>query len=120
MLIGASNLAQPETHPVTTLSDSKIPTGVRVAAAVLRIAFIGTLVLIVLSVSMPQNETIWTIYDTPLDVIRLLLGIAVCVWLVIQLFVGGPRDLHGYRTWLYLGLVAVPFAVITLVYVWWE
>lgn len=89
------------------------------AATVLRIAFIGTLVLIVLSVSMPQNETIWTIYDTPLDVIRLLLGVGVCVWLAVQLFMG-PRDLHGYRTWLYLGLVAVPFAVITLVYLWSE
>jgi hypothetical protein len=110
-------LAHPEASPKTTLPDEKIPAGVRIAATVLRTIFISTLVLLVLSVSMPQNETIWTIYDTPLDVVRLLLGIGVCIWLVIQLF-EGPRDLHGYRTWLYLGLVAVPFGLIILAYVW--
>jgi FtsH-binding integral membrane protein len=110
-------LAQPETPPETTLPGSQIPGGLRVAALLLRTVFIGTLILIVLSVSMPQNEMIWTIYDTPLDVIRLLLGLVVCLWLVVQLF-KGPSDAAGYRTWLYLGIVAVPFALITLVYVW--
>lgn len=94
-----------------------IPPGLRLAAVVLRTIFICALMLITLGVSMPQNETIWTVYDTPLDVVRLLLGLAVCVWLVVQLF-KGPRDAHGYRTWMYLGLFAVPFALICLVYVW--
>jgi hypothetical protein len=47
----------------------------------------------------------------------MVLGLVVCVWLVIQLF-KGPKDADGYRTWLYLGLVAVPFALICLVAVW--
>lgn len=79
--------------------------------------FIITLVLVMLRVSMPQNETIWTAYDTPGDLIRMALGFAVCIWLVIQLF-NMPKDAAGYRTWLYLGLAAVPFALICLVYVW--
>ncbi len=70
-----------------------------------------------LRVSMPQNETIWTAYDTPADLVRLLLGLFVCIWLVIQLFYG-PRDADGYRTWFYLGLIAVPFALICLYAVW--
>ena len=55
--------------------------------------------------------------DDQSDLVRLLLGVGVCIWLVVQLFYG-PRDAHGYRTWLYLGLVAVPFTIILLVAVW--
>jgi hypothetical protein len=44
-------------------------------------------------------------------------SIAVCVWLVIQLF-RAPKDAEGYRTWLYLGLAAVPFALICVLAVW--
>jgi FtsH-binding integral membrane protein len=89
----------------------------RVMATVLRAIFICSLILITVAVSLPQNETIWTIDDTPPDVVRLLLGLGVCVWLGIQLF-KGPQDVQGYKTWMYLGLVAVPFALICLVYVW--
>jgi FtsH-binding integral membrane protein len=102
------------TPPVT---DAATPRGLRVTAVVLRTLFICAVILITLAVSMPQNETIWTVYDTPLDVVRLLLGLVVCGWLAVQLF-KGPRDPHGYRTWLYLGLAAVPFALICLAYLW--
>ena len=47
----------------------------------------------------------------------MVLGLAVCVWLGVHLF-KAPRDASHYRTWLYLGLVAVPFAVICLIAVW--
>lgn len=89
----------------------------RIAAVILRTIFICTLIVMTIIASLPQNETIWTIYDTPLDVVRALLGLAVCVWLAFQLF-KGPRDSHGYRTWLYLGLAAVPFALICLIAIW--
>jgi hypothetical protein len=65
----------------------------------------------------PQNETIWTIYDTPADLVRLILGIGVCAWLLYQLF-QVPKDASSSRTWFYLGLVAVPFTMITLFAVW--
>ena len=101
----------------TSSPAEKISPALRIASTLLRTVFICIVVLITFVVSMPQNETIWTVYDTPLDLVRLLLGLAVCFWLAVQLF-KGPVDVHGYRTWLYLGIIAIPFAMICLVAVW--
>lgn len=113
----SKQVARLDNPPEAALPDDPIPAGLRIAAIVLRTLFIAVLVLITFLVSMPQNETFWTAYDTPSDMVRMLLGFAVAVWLVVQLF-RGPRDKHGYRTWLYLGLVAVPFSFICLIAVW--
>jgi hypothetical protein len=94
-----------------------IPAWQRIGGLTLRSVFILTLVALTLIVSLPQNETIATAYDTPNDLIRLALGIAVSIWLVMQLF-RLPHDAVGCRTWLYLGLFAVPFALICLIAVW--
>jgi hypothetical protein len=110
-------MARLEHLPKAALPGAKTPAGLRIAATVLRTLFIAVLALITFRVSMPQNETFWTAYDTPSDIVRMVLGLAVAAWLVVQLF-RGPRDQEGYRTWLYLGLVAVPFALICLVAVW--
>jgi hypothetical protein len=99
------------------LPASNIPLGLRYAAIALRTVFIFALVAVTVLVSMPQSETIWSAYETPADLIRLILGLVLCVWLVAQLF-QGPDDANGYRTWLYLGLAAVPFAFICLFAVW--
>ena len=95
----------------------EIPAGLRMVGAALRIVFIACMLVATLRVSMPQNETIWTAYDTPGDLLRMLLGFAVCIWLVSELF-RAPQDAQGYRTWLYFGLVAVPFALICLIVIW--
>lgn len=105
-----------------TSSEAKQPTAdvsprLRIAAKVLRAIFICTLLVLTVRVSLPQNETIWTAYETPADLVRFLLGIALCIWLGAQLL-SGPNDAQGYRTWLYLGLAAVPFAIICLIAVW--
>ena len=110
-------MANLENPPNAKLPTSDGSTALRLAAIVLRALFILVLLVLTLRVSMPQNETIWTAYDTPADLIRLLLGLAVCLWLGFQLF-QGPKDASGYRTWFYLGLVAVPFAAICLFAVW--
>ena len=60
-------------------------------------------------VANPQRETIWSVYETPSDLIRLALGFAVCLWMVIHLFML-PKDVEGYRTWLYFGPVVVLLA----------
>ena len=99
------------------MSAPKSVSGLRVAATLLRTVFICLLIAVTLRVAMPQNETIWTAYDTPLDLVRLILGVIVGIFLAAQLFYG-PRDAHGYRTWLYLGLVAVPIGLVLLVVVW--
>ena len=106
-----------DSPPKAESPTSDVRTWQRIAGFTLRTVFIAMLVALTFRVSLPQNETIQTAYDTPNDLVRLALGIVVCVWLVIQLF-RTPRDGTAYRTWFYLGLAAVPFALICLVYVW--
>ena len=104
-----------------TITDAKaagkVPTMLRVAGMGLRAVFIVCLVAITVRVSQPQNETIWTAYDTPSDLLRMALGFAVCLWVTIQLF-KLPQDAASNRTWIYFGLAAVPFALICLFYAW--
>jgi hypothetical protein len=98
--------------PVLTL-----PRHVRMAGKTLRALFIVILIVVTARVASPQNETLWSIYETPSDLIRLALGLAACLWLAIHLFIP-PRDEAAYRTWFYLGLAILPLAVITTVVIW--
>jgi DMSO/TMAO reductase YedYZ heme-binding membrane subunit len=90
---------------------------VRFAGAVVRGVFMCLLLAVIFLVSRPQNETIWTAYDTPGDLARLALGLAASVWILVHLFIP-PRDPAAYRIWAYLGLVLVPFAIICVIAVW--
>jgi hypothetical protein len=103
--------------PTPKALESDIPLRLRVLGSILRLVFIGSLLAITLRVALPQSETIWTVYDTPGDVVRLVLGIAVCVWVAVQLF-WAPKDRNAYQTWVYFGLAAVPFALIFLFAIW--
>jgi len=104
-------------EPHAAMSTSDLSPNLRMTSNVLRALFILCLLAITLRVSMPQSETIWRAYDTPGDFLRMVLGLSVCAWLVVHFFT--PRkDAYHHRTWLYLGLVAVPFAAICLVAVW--
>ena len=109
-------MARSET-PDAKLPAANVSSVLRIAAIVLRTMFICILLALTVRVSLPQSETIWTAYETPADLIRFVLGLALCLWLGSQLL-QGPSDAQGYRTWLYLGLAAVPFAIICLVAVW--
>jgi TRAP-type C4-dicarboxylate transport system permease small subunit len=103
--------------PGTESPASNVPPWLRIAGLTLRAVFIISLVVLTFRVSLPQNETMETAYDTPNDLIRMALGFAVCAWLVVQL-VRMPHDAAGYRSWLYIGLAGVPFALICLFYAW--
>jgi hypothetical protein len=94
-----------------------IPMGLRVLAIVLRALFIGALVAVTVRVSSPQSESLASVHETPGDLIRLALGFAVCLWIVIQLFML-PSTAEGYRTWLYLGLVVAPLALAAAIAIW--
>lgn len=96
---------------------SNIPRHLLLAGVVLRTIFIVALLIVTVHVAMPQRASIWTVYDTPGDLVRLVLGFAVCAWIVVQLF-AMPKDKHAFRTWLYLGLAAVPFALICIFGTW--
>ena len=89
----------------------------RMLAVLLRTVFLVALVIVIFHVSMPQSSSIWTLYDAPLDLVRVGLGLLACLWIAIQFFVV-PHDAHAHRTWLYLGLAAVPFALICIVGIW--
>jgi len=74
---------------------STIPMGLRILAIILRTLFFGALVVVTVHLSSPQSDTIWTAYETLGDLIRLALGFAVCLWIVIHLFMlpRTPRDI---------------------------
>ena len=91
--------------------------GLRILAIALRTLFIGALVVVIVRVSSPQSETLSSLYETPGDLIRLALGFAVCLWIVIHLFML-PKDAEGYRTWVYLGLVVAPLALAVAIFLW--
>jgi len=88
-----------------------------VASAVFRVLFIAAALAVTIRVSWPQNETIWSAYETPGDVIRLGLGLIACLWIAFQIFTH-PKDAHACWTWLYLGAVAIPFALIIAFAIW--
>jgi hypothetical protein len=90
---------------------------VRIAGILLRALFIGILIAVTARVSSPQTESIWSIYKTPGDLIRIALGLSVCLWLAIHAFIL-PKDAEAYRTWLYLGLAVLPLAIICAVVIW--
>jgi hypothetical protein len=98
-------------------ADVPPPPGVRRTGAIFRTIFICVLVVITARVASPQVEHIWSIYETPGDLIRVVLGFAVCVWLVVHLFVP-PRDEAGYRIWFYLGFPLIPLAILLGVVIW--
>jgi TRAP-type C4-dicarboxylate transport system permease small subunit len=104
-------------HPPEAKLSGDVSHTLRISAVVLRTLFIVLLLVLTLRVSLPQSETIWTAYDTPADLVRLILGLGVCAWLVYQLF-QVPHDAGSSRTWFYLGLVAVPFTLIVLFVAW--
>jgi hypothetical protein len=97
--------------------EATIPMGLRILAIILRALFIGALVAVTVRVSSPQSENLASVYETPGDLIRLALGIAVCLWIVIHLFML-PRTAEGYRTWVYLGLVVAPLSWAVAIVIW--
>lgn len=112
----SANSQQPGPSDVGTPA-AAIPISLRILAIVLRALFIGALVVVTVRVSSPQSETLASVYETPGDLIRLALGFAVCLWIVIHLFML-PRTAEGYRTWIYLGLVIAPLTWALAFFMW--
>jgi hypothetical protein len=101
----------------TQLPRQEVPTGLRIAGMVLRSVFLCTLLVLTVRVSLPQNESIWSVYETLGDLVRVALGFIVCVWILFHLFML-PKDAKGYRTWIYLGVVLVPLALACVIAAW--
>ncbi len=97
--------------------DTTPSAGVRWAGLAVRTLFIGVLIAITARVASPQIERIRTLYETPRDLVRVVLGFVVCVWLAVHIFIL-PKDAAGYRIWLYLGIVILPLSVLCAVVIW--
>jgi hypothetical protein len=106
-----------EAPPEATVERSEVPFLVRAAGLILRAIFLCTLIAIALRVSAPQSETIWSAYETPDDLLRLVLGAAVAIGILVQLF-RPPKEAQAYRTWAYLGIILTPLAVVVAIAAW--
>jgi hypothetical protein len=94
-----------------------IPIGLRILAIFLRLVFVGALVAIAIRVSLPQSETFWSVHETPGDLVRLGLGMAVCLWVAVHLFTL-PKTVGAYERWINLGVVIAPLALALAVVIW--
>src|SRR5262245_4941865 len=104
-------------HSGLAPTGQEAPLALKIGAIALRSLFLLALIAIVAHLSVPQHGNIWTIFDAPGDVIRLMVGLLTIAWVAYHLFVV-PKDEEGYRTWAYLGLVLVPPTIAVLWFLW--
>jgi hypothetical protein len=83
----------------------------------LRTMFLVIVLVITARVASPQTEKFWSAYDTPDDLLRIVLGVAVCVFLTVQIF-RYSRDPADMRKWVVVGGAAVPLALLCGAIVW--
>jgi hypothetical protein len=98
-------------------ADPKPPFWIWVGGVTARTLFLIVLTVVIARVASPQTENIWSVFETPGDLIRVVLGFAVCTWFVANLFIL-PKDPGAYRTWLYLGLTVLPLSLLCAVVIW--
>ncbi len=105
------------TSRASSRAPEPVPAGVKAAGLISRSFLLIVLGLMAARVSAPQHlGSAW--YDIPRgDLIRALLGIAFCVWMLVELFIL-PKDPTSYRTWIYLGVTLLPLGVVCLIVVW--
>ncbi|WP_342710843.1 hypothetical protein AAFG13_00825 [Bradyrhizobium sp. B124] len=89
----------------------------RFLGLILRTLFLTLVVVITARVASPQNETIWSAYETPSDLFRIILGAAVCLFVAVQIF-RYSRDPADMRRWVVIGGAAVPLALVCAVVIW--
>jgi TRAP-type C4-dicarboxylate transport system permease small subunit len=106
-----------ETVPDASVTKGGVPMALRIVGHVLRAVFLLALIVVAIRVSAPQSETVWSAYETPGDLVRLVLGAAVAIGILVQLF-RPPKDAQAYRTWAYLGIFLAPLAVVVALVDW--
>ncbi|MDE2064478.1 MAG: hypothetical protein KGJ00_18920 [Bradyrhizobium sp.] len=96
---------------------SKLPSHIWAGGVAVRSIFLIILVVLTARVASPQMERLSSLYETPGDLIRVLIGVAVCAWFIVNVF-KLPKDSGAYRTWLYMGLALLPLAALCAYVVW--
>jgi hypothetical protein len=82
-----------------------------------RTIFLLVLVVLTARVASPQMERLTSLYETPGDLIRVMIGVAVCAWFIVNVF-RLPKDGGAYRTWMYMGVGLLPLAALCAYVVW--
>jgi hypothetical protein len=100
-----------------TKPDPGVPLGIWICGVTARTLFLIVLTVVIARVASPQTENIWSVFETPGDLIRVALGFAVCTWFVANLFML-PKDPGAYRTWMYLGVTVLPLSLLCAVVIW--
>jgi hypothetical protein len=103
--------------PKTETPVSKLPSHVWFGGVAVRTLFLIVLTVLTARVASPQIERLSSLYETPGDLIRVLMGVGVCAWFVVNLFIL-PKDSGAYRTWMYMGIALLPLAVLCAFVVW--
>jgi len=94
-----------------------VPTSVRIGGILVRTLFLIVLTVLTARVASPQIERLSSLYETPDDLIRVALGLGVCTWFVVNLFIF-PKDPGAYQTWIYLGPAVLPLSLLCAFVVW--
>jgi hypothetical protein len=94
-----------------------VPASVRISGTLVRTLFLIVLTVLTARVASPQIERLSSLYETPDDLIRVALGLGVCTWFVINLFIL-PKDPGAYRTWMYLGPAVLPLSLLCAFVAW--
>jgi hypothetical protein len=84
---------------------------------VVRTIFLIIMTVITVRVAGPQVETLRSVLETPSDLLRVGLGLTVCLWLVANIFIL-PKDTEAFRTWLYLGPAVLPLSLLCAYVAW--
>lgn len=96
---------------------TKLPFHVWAGGVAVRTIFLIVLIVLTARVASPQIERLSSIYETPGDLVRVLMGVAVCAWFIVNVF-KLPKDPGAYRTWMYMGLALLPLSVLCAFVVW--
>ncbi len=106
-----------DSHTAEPFPSTLAARAIRVAGKAFRAAFILIVTVLTAHLASPQLETVWSVFETPGDAARLVIGLLVCLWLVFNLFTPA-KGADPYRTWFYLGLFVIPLALIAAIATW--
>ena len=93
------------------------PVHVWAGGVAVRTIFLIVLIALTARVASPQMEHLSSLYETPGDLIRVMMGVAVCAWFIVNVF-KLPKDGGAYRTWIYMGIALLPLAALCAYVVW--
>jgi hypothetical protein len=98
-------------------SNPGVPVLFWIGGVAVRTIFLIIVTVITTRVASPQVENLRSVLETPSDLLRVGLGLTVCLWLIANVFIL-PKDTDAYRTWLYLGPAILPLSLLCAFVAW--